>query len=149
MNIGAIHGGTAPNIVPAKCSAFIDIRYVPGLSRGQIEEELRKMAQAAAARTPGSRTEITVHQDLPPTEVDPELPLVRLIQKHTKQMFGFEAQPSGMCGATLAKQLIARGIPAVGFSCGDEDKSHTSDESIAISEILDFAKLLSAIALDL
>ena len=93
--------------------------------------------------------EIIAHQDLPPSEVDPGLPLVRLIQKHTQALFGYEAQPFGMTGATLAKQLIAHGIPAVGFSCGDDDKAHTSDESIAISEVVNFAKILAAIALDL
>ena len=149
MNIGAIHGGTAPNIVPAKCSALIDIRYVPGLASEQIAVEVRKLAEAAAAKTPGARIEIVVHQDLPPTEVDPETPLVKLIQKHTLAMFGFEAQPFGMTGATLAKQLMAHGIPAVGFSCGDDDKAHTSDESITISEVVNFAKILAAIALDL
>ncbi len=149
LNIGAIHGGSAPNIVPAKCSAAIDFRYVPGLAGAQIAERVRALAQAASAKTPGARIEVNVHQDLPPTEVDPELPLVRLIQKHTRALFGYEAQPFGMTGATLAKQLIARGIPAVGFSCGDDDKAHTSDESITVAEVVNFAKILSAIALDL
>jgi acetylornithine deacetylase/succinyl-diaminopimelate desuccinylase family protein len=149
MNIGAIHGGTAANIVPAKCSALIDIRYVPGLASRQIADEVRTRARAAEAKTPGSRMEVIVHQDLPPTEVNPDIPLVRLIQKHTKALFGYEAQPFGMTGATLAKQLTAHGIPAVGFSCGDDDTAHTSDESIAIAEVVNFAKILAAIALDL
>lgn len=149
INVGAIHGGTAPNIVPAKCSAYIDIRYVPGLKGEEILERVTALAQAAAANTPGASIEVSLQQDLPPSEVDPNMPLVRLIQKHTRAMLGQEAQPFGLPGATLAKQLIVRGIPAVGFSCGDDHVSHTSEEYIAIFEVVAFAKILAAIALDL
>ncbi|MBI2560641.1 MAG: peptidase dimerization domain-containing protein, partial [Planctomycetes bacterium] len=30
MNLGGIQGGAAPNIVPGKCKASLDIRYLPG-----------------------------------------------------------------------------------------------------------------------
>jgi acetylornithine deacetylase/succinyl-diaminopimelate desuccinylase family protein len=149
VNIGAIHGGTAPNIVPAKCTAAIDIRYVPGLTGDEIAKRVRALAAAAAAKTPGARIEVFIRQDLLPTEVEPDLPLVRLIREQTKALLGFEAQPIGMPCATLAKQLIGHGIPAVGFSCGDDGQAHTTNESIAISEVLGFARLLSAIALSM
>ncbi|MGB2796028.1 MAG: peptidase dimerization domain-containing protein, partial [Phycisphaerae bacterium] len=29
LNVGAIHAGTVPNMVPGRCEALVDIRYLP------------------------------------------------------------------------------------------------------------------------
>lgn len=30
LNLGEVHGGAAPNIVPGECTAYVDVRIVPG-----------------------------------------------------------------------------------------------------------------------
>jgi acetylornithine deacetylase/succinyl-diaminopimelate desuccinylase-like protein len=54
-----------------------------------------------------------------------------------------------MSGATVTKQLIQKGITAVGFGPGDEAEAHASNESIDIRELVDFAEIMASIALDL
>ena len=40
LNLGSIHGGTAPNVVPALCKAQLDIRYLPDDSGDDIMASL-------------------------------------------------------------------------------------------------------------
>jgi len=43
--------------------------------------------------------------------------------------------------------LVRTGIPAVGFGPGEENQAHAANESIAIDELLDFAKVLGSFLL--
>ena len=54
-----------------------------------------------------------------------------------------------MSGATVTKQLIQKGIIAVGFGPGDETEAHATNESISIKELVDFAQIMALIALDI
>ncbi|MFH0938589.1 MAG: hypothetical protein V1899_04810 [Planctomycetota bacterium] len=52
----------------------------------------------------------------------------------------------GIGCATLCKQLIAAGIPAVAFGPGDSKMPHMADERIAIDELVRYtAALISAV----
>jgi len=75
-----------------------------------------------------SRFELHEKSSLPPTETPGDNPLLTVIQDAAREMTGRSPSPSGMSGATVAKQLIARGIMAVGFAPGDSDQAHQADE---------------------
>ena len=83
-----------------------------------------------------ARFELHEKSSLPPTETPGDNPLVRVIQDAAREMTGQSPRPSGMSGATVAKQLIARGIMAVGFAPGDSDQAHQADESVDIEELV-------------
>ena len=76
-------------------------------------------------------------------------PLIELISKHTQTVLGILPEPKGLSGATVTKQLIQKGITAVGFGPGDESEAHATHESINIKELVDFAEIMALIALDM
>ncbi|MEK7776013.1 MAG: M20 family metallopeptidase [Planctomycetota bacterium] len=148
LNLGSIHGGTAPNIVPALCKAQLDIRYLPGDSGDEIMANLISIAKEVESQGKG-RFEIKTISHQLPTAVPINNPLVEIISKHTESVLGARPKPKGMSGATVTKQLIQGGITAVGFGPGDEVEAHATNESISIKELVGFAEIMALITLDM
>lgn len=146
LNIGQIEGGTAPNMVPAKCSARLDVRFLPAQTAEEVLDGFRKLARKAEADSPGARFEVECEAALPPTEIPPDHAMVRHYQEAVQTFAGRQARPVGVSGATVTKQLVARGIPAIGVGAGDADQAHMANESIEVQELLDFAKVLALTA---
>lgn len=149
LNLGSIHSGTVPNIVPALCKAQLDIRYLPGDSSEDILHTIQTIMKEVEAQREHARFDLNIISRQLPTSVPINNPLVELISRHTQSILGTRPQPKGMSGATVTKQLIQKGITAVGFGPGDESEAHATNESINIQELIDFAKIMALISLDL
>ncbi|MFO0793607.1 MAG: M20 family metallopeptidase [Candidatus Brocadiaceae bacterium] len=149
LNLGSIHSGIAPNIVPALCKAQLDVRYLPEDSSENVINDIHKIIREVETQQPLARFEIRIISNQLPSGVPVNNPLVELISKHTQAILGIWPQPKGMSGATVTKQLIQKGITAVGFGPGDESEAHATNESIGIQELVDFAKIMALISLDL
>ncbi|MEJ1643912.1 hypothetical protein SMA60_27215, partial [Escherichia coli] len=67
-----------------------------------------------------ARFDLQILSDQPPTAVPADNLLVEVISRHTQSILGICPQPHGLSGATVTKQLIQKGIVAVGFGPGDE-----------------------------
>ena len=148
LNLGSIHSGTAPNIVPAICKAQLDIRYLPDDSADTIIGNIKNIIKEVETQY-SAKFDLRIISDQPPTAVPIDNPLVELISKHTLSILGTKPQPKGMSGATVTKQLIQKNIVAVGFGPGDETEAHATNESISIKELVDFAQIMALIALDI
>ncbi len=149
MNLGGIQGGAAPNIVPGKCRASLDIRYLPGEKKQNIIDKINETFEAVKKKNNTANFELTTIQDLPPTEVPANNPLVKLITRHTEAVLGVKPEAKGLSGTTVVKQLLQKGITAVGFGPGDEGQAHVANESISIQELKDFAVIMGLITFDL
>ncbi len=149
LNLGNITGGVTHNIVPAKCEAKLDIRYLPGETEKDILDNINKIISLIKKHNPTAKFDVSVDSCLAPTQVSADNPLVNLISKHTKSILGIKPIPVGFSGVTVSKQLIEKGIMAVGFGPGGEDQSHISNESIAIQELLDFGKIMGLVIFDI
>ncbi|MBM4050764.1 MAG: M20 family metallopeptidase [Planctomycetes bacterium] len=149
LNLGAIEGGSAPNMVPARCTAKIDIRYLPSQTKDGILGAVQRAIADTVASLGTAKFDLRILTDHPPTEVPTDHLLVKVIQRHAREMLDIDARPMGQSGATLCKQLLAHGIAAVGFAPGDAGEAHAANESISIQELVDFAKVMAAISLDL
>ena len=149
LNVGAVHAGTVPNMVPGRCEALIDVRYLPGTDGEAILEHLRRELADVEAAAKGVRMELEVLSHQPPTLVDVEGPLVAAIERRTVEVTGHRPVRYGQEGATVAKFLIGKGIPAVGFSCGPEDGEHMAGEWISLAEVARFAEVMTRVVLDL
>jgi succinyl-diaminopimelate desuccinylase len=146
MNLGVIQGGAAPNIVPGRATARIDFRYLPGERSAEIMEAIRGAISRVQEQEPEARLAVEVLSDLPPTEVGRDSPLVRAIQHAAREVLGKVPPAAGMSGATVAKQFIAHGIPAVGFAPGDADAAHVANEYVDIEELVAFAGVMLQVA---
>src|SRR5262249_51642544 len=125
----------------------IDIRYVPGQTAEGIRDEVQAIASesiwgpgdvAAASLT------VEILQDAKPCEVSPEAPIVRRILRHAP-----DARVVGSGGGTLAKDLVLRGVDAVGWSPGDEATYHQPNEEIEVEQLVTFAGRLANLALEI
>jgi acetylornithine deacetylase/succinyl-diaminopimelate desuccinylase family protein len=139
MNLGVVEGGAAPNIVAGRCVAKLDFRYLPGERSEEIVRAIREAMAQVQAEEPRARLGLTAQSDLAPTEVEQDSPLVAAIQQSAAEVLGKAPRAAGISGATVAKQFLAHGIPAVGFAPGDPDAAHIANEYIEIDELVGFA----------
>ena len=72
-----ISGGVKTNVVPDKCTAFIDRRIIPGETSDGAVDEIRQIAERVIAPIPGMRVEVSVLSGVKATLSDPESPLVK------------------------------------------------------------------------
>ena len=127
VNVGTIHGGRQPNIVPDHCEIRVDRRTIPGEKDARVIRELKKFL-----RDQGCAAAVRDWKGLPSLalETDHRLPLVRQLMKTTGQR-----RPKGGRYFSDAGVLAQGGIPSVLFGPGDIAQAHTVDEYIAIQQL--------------
>ncbi|WP_411825729.1 M20 family metallopeptidase [Luteolibacter sp. AS25] len=135
MNIGMISGGSAPNIVPNKASAQIDIRQAPSLAAaGGALNLLRETIHDL-------RLPLTIRDahENPPMETDVDHKYIRMLR-------GIDAC-TGVTGAPWfsdAAHLAAAGLPSICLGPGSIDQAHTKDEFIELARLEEGEKFFSA-----
>ncbi len=148
-NLGMISGGSAPNLVPARAAAVMDFRILPGHTPEDLLDWLRGLVRAAEREHPGARFELHPQALQAPIEIPEEHDLVRVIGDAAAEVVGQRPTLHGSAGSTVAKQLLAHGIIAVGFNAGDEGMDHMANESVDLQELLDYARIVVRIAVRL
>jgi succinyl-diaminopimelate desuccinylase len=131
VNVGAILGGTQPNIVPDHCLIRVDRRTIPGETESSVVKSLGVLIQSIGinAAIASEKTGPTL-----PLETNPDLPLVGQFLRVTGQR-----APRGVHYFCDASVLASGGIPSVVFGPGDIAQAHTADEWISL-ESLEVAK---------
>jgi acetylornithine deacetylase len=119
-----LRAGTARNVVPAEAVALLDVRTTPGLHGWEMVARIQE-AVAGEVRVLSDR--------LVPRETPEDSPLVEAVR---------EAAPNARLfgSATLSDLVFMAGIPAVKCGPGRTERSHTPDEYVLESEILDGAR---------
>ncbi|MCX6890788.1 MAG: M20 family metallopeptidase [Verrucomicrobia bacterium] len=127
VSVGAIRGGTQPNIVPDRCTILIDRRTLPGETEAGVRRELDAVLRRKNLAV------VYVHDKLPhcpPMETDPRLPLVARFLNSVGQR-----KAAGVRYFCDASVLGHGGIPSVVFGPGDIAQAHTADEWISLSSL--------------
>jgi len=127
VNVGAIRGGSQPNIVPAECIALVDRRLLPR------ENDSRVMRQMAALFRK-QRLRVSMRRSHPAEcaalETNANNKLVQLFLRTTGQR-----SPAGVDYFSDAGVLAQGGIPCVVFGPGDIAQAHTPDEWIDLRQL--------------
>ena len=119
LNIGRIEGGTNTNVVPGKVSFKLDRRMIPEENATDVEADIRRIIQEAAAQSPGIQVEIkrlllaNAMRPLPGNQ-----PLVSAIQKHGEAVFGEPIPAMGTPLYTDVRLYAEAGIPGVIYGAG-------------------------------
>jgi acetylornithine deacetylase len=119
-----LRAGTARNVVPGEAAALLDVRTTPAMSRREVVERIERMVTG----------EIRVLSDrLLPRETAESEPLVAAVLQAWPEarLFG---------SSTLSDLVFMEGIPALKCGPGRTERSHTPDEFVLESEILDGAR---------
>lgn len=127
INVGAIAGGTQPNIVPNECVISIDRRTLPGESEAGVRREITRLLRARGLRATFNNLRLSPCH---PLETDPGLPLVRDLCRAAGR-----ARTRGVHYFCDAAPLAEGGTPSVVFGPGDIAQAHTSDEWISIASL--------------
>ena len=127
INVGTIHGGTQPNIVPDRCTMSLDRRTLPGETEAGVRREIAAFLGKRRLRATFSSV-----RSLPcnPMETDAHAPLVHQLLRSARQM-----KPAGVNFYCDAAVLAEAGIPSVVFGPGDIAQGHTADEWISLRSL--------------
>jgi tripeptide aminopeptidase len=141
-NIGTIEGGVARNIVPDEVRMLGEAR-----SRDNLKLAAQTAAMAAAfheaAERHGARVEFKFARSYSTYDWTEETPIVAQAMAAARRL-GFSPILEASGGGSDANIYAEAGIPCAVLSTGMEDV-HTSQEHIAIADMVDSARLLQAI----
>lgn len=132
------------NTVPGADVFYVDCRLVPGVDADRVLAEARRLAAGAAAAH-GAEAAVTVVQRQEASAVPADCPDVAALRQAVAAVYGVDARPVGIGGATVAACLRERGLPALVWS-RIENTCHQPNEHASIASALGdaqvFARLL-------
>lgn len=146
LQVTTIEGGTASNIVPVSCRFGFEIRSMPGLDIGAIEDRLR--AYIATACLPGMQAvapeagiTLTRTNSVPPfgTPAGSEAVALALALAGQNETFAVSY-------ATEAGLFQDAGAPSVVCGPGNIAQAHTANEWIAVSELEKCSQFIDKLA---
>jgi len=145
INIGRITGGARPNIVPDSCEAEIDIRYLPNQNHLKIVDELKELISDLKKKDRQIDAEIDIIRYRSSAEISKEEKVIQTIMEAFGEVTGNYPEFRGMVTPADSEYLVNAGIPSVMFGPGADQLAHTTNEWIAIDEILNAVKIYATI----
>ncbi|WZL72438.1 M20 family metallopeptidase [Clostridiaceae bacterium 35-E11] len=152
MNFGVIQGGSQPSTVADACSIRIDRRYIPGETVASVLKEYQDIIDAIKAEDPEFDAEIIrmpnnmLTLDHLYLMTSPDAPIVLAVKDAIQEVIEKEPEITRKRGWTDAALLSNYGkIPTVVFGPGRISFSHTKDERVEISELIDAVEIYAKI----
>lgn len=148
MNFGVIRGGNQPSMVADSCSISIDRRYIPGESVESVIKEYQDIIDKIKAEDPQFDAEIRrnpenmLSLDHLYLMTSPGEPIVYAVKESLKEVTGKEPEITrrrGWTDAALLSNFAA--IPTVVCGPGNISYSHTKDERVAISDLVNMVNV--------
>lgn len=135
LNISLIQGGTAINIIPDKCEAKIDIRFLPSQTKEKILDKINKKLKKLKKNNPKISYKIEILQSENAFLINPKNEFVKLLQQTAQKKFKRKipliAEGKGSAGNLIAQ----KNIPIVNsFGC-DCENVHAPNEWIDIKTL--------------
>ena len=160
LNVGLISGGTNTNVIPGKVVLKIDRRMIPEEDPTQVEADLRRTIEQAAAnfRPPrgGHQIRVDIRRILLARAMVPlpgNRPLVQALQKHGQAVFGEPIAAIGTPLYTDVRLYVERGIPGVIYGAGPrtvlESHAKRADERVQLEDLRRATKVVARTLLDL
>jgi len=153
VNIGTIHGGERPNIVPERCAITVDRRWLPGESIESIHKEFTEIVTSARDLFPDLDVSIERLPEIAnvwhgPFESAGHSAILEVAANAVKQ-WSHKPEIIGLPYWTDGALVQRRGIPTLILGPGDPDQCHTIDESIRVDRLVAAARIYGQIILDL
>jgi acetylornithine deacetylase len=129
LNLGHIHGGDSPNRICAHCALSFDLRPLPGMCIGDLQNDIK----AIAARVGLDRGLDIVHSSLvepvPAFETPSSSELVSVCERLT------ESSAESVAFATEAPFISNMGIETLVMGAGSIDQAHQPNEYLADQQV--------------
>jgi succinyl-diaminopimelate desuccinylase len=135
------------NVVPDRCTIFVDRRLIPGEDPVATTAEMRVIAEAAIAGVPGVAVEVIPAPDkFAATMSDPEGSLARSMLAANAYL-GLSMELTGFSMASDGRHFAAAGAPTIIYGPGDPRLAHVPDEWVGIDEVLEATRAYALAAL--
>lgn len=132
VSVGAIRGGSKPNVVADSCTVDLDCRNPPGTTKDDVEALLQ---QAFAAS--GETVSLDLFHEVPAAAVPEDAPHVRLL----RDLAGTEVV--GVTYGTEMAHYLPRNPRCAVFGPGETERIHVPDERVSLSEVVRAAQILA------
>lgn len=136
LNLARIRAGQAINVVPEACTIELGVRTLPGQRGREVIDAVRQAAEQGGL-LPGVCDRLEVLGDTPALNTPADAPIVEALEALT----GCEAG-RGVSFASDGGVLAELGMDAVLCGPGDIRDAHRANESLAISQFEQAARLL-------
>ena len=140
MNIGTLHGGENPNVVPDRCTARIDRRLLPDEPVEEAHAEMESVL-AGAGEPKGSyalRRPVGTNGFSAPLDG----PFVSALTAAIEDRLGRPPEVLNALAASDGRFFARDGIEIVNFGPGDGAISHAANEFIPLAEMVEAALIL-------
>lgn len=134
MNVGVIHAGIAPNVVPPRCRVELDWRVVPPGNSAEVLEDLRGILEALKAEGVCVDYGIERTQNNEPLVTPRDSELVRAMSAACEQA-GFRPEVTGVGWCCDASVFCGRSDETIVFGPGSIKQAHASEEFIDLDEL--------------
>jgi acetylornithine deacetylase len=135
MNVAALDGGVAFNIIPALATLTISMRPAPGVDVEALLTEARACARDAAEPLAIDWNVLTTNPAFATRSIGSFAPILgELIQDTVDLPFGTEAG-----------QFVEMGIDAVVLGPGRIEQAHKADEFIALDELVEAVRIFEQV----
>jgi tripeptide aminopeptidase len=131
-NVGRIEGGSARNVIPARCALAAEAR---SRDAGKLAELVQEMLDCFtfAATVAECEVEITVEEKYLGYRLAPDDPAL-LLAKAALERSGYEPREVEVGGGADANVFNAAGVPCVNMANG-MSRVHTAEEEIAVADL--------------
>lgn len=147
-SINLIEGGIKQNVVPDRCTIYIDRRTIPGESPEVSVAEVREIAERVVASIPGLRVEVTGRNLGWASMSAADSPLVRAMVAANRRL-GLSEELTGFSMGTDGRHFVAAGIPTIIYGPGDPALAHVPNEWVGVDEVVDAARAYALAGLEL
>ena len=140
INIGTIHGGSKPTVVPDACTITFDRRWIPSEARQQVWRELEKLCASEGATLQSLLGGEAA--PLPPMELAESAPVLQSLQKAQETISGEKRPVVGVPFWTEAALFTEMGkMQAVVLGPGYGEHAHSTEETVPIDQLVDACRI--------
>jgi succinyl-diaminopimelate desuccinylase len=137
LQVVAVDGGVASNVVPDAASVVVNLRYAPDRQGAEAEAALRHLLDGTFNLDEGDTWEVLDAADGAPPALDH--PLLAALVAHSGGL------PSAKVGWTDVASFWEHGVPAANFGPGDPLLAHHPDERVTRAQLDRTRQVLTAL----
>jgi acetylornithine deacetylase/succinyl-diaminopimelate desuccinylase family protein len=134
--ISTISGGTALNVIPARCAISIDRRVLPNESEAEATREILDTVNRALPAASGARLDVRTVRFVPPSITDPSAPIVAAAEEAASMVLGRPIRAAGFTATCDMAYLVNdAGVPTIILGPDSIAPAHQANECISIEQM--------------